>query len=71
MPFKRLLIGTKLYLSFRLSTASKTPKGLKDSICEKGDLESRLPVLYVPPMDLLQMKDSSETLMVKLANETV
>ena len=71
MQFKRLLIGTKLYLSSRMSASSKMPKGLKDSECEKGHLGNRPLVLYAPPTDLLQTKDSSETLKVKLANGTV
>ena len=34
--YKRLIIGTKLYLSSRVRTSSKMPEGLKDSKCEKG-----------------------------------
>ncbi len=71
MSYKRLIIGTKLYLSSKMSASSKTPKGLKDSGCEKGHLGNRPPVSYVPPTDLLQTKDSSETLKVKLADGTV
>ena len=54
-----------------MSASSKTPEGLKDSECEKGHLGNRPPVPYVPPTDLLQTKDSSETLKVKLADGTV
>jgi hypothetical protein len=54
-----------------MSASSKTPEGLKDSECEKGHLGNRPPVPYVPPTDLLQTKDSSEMLKVKLANGTV
>jgi hypothetical protein len=71
LSYKRLLIGTKLYLSSRMSASSKTPKGLKDSECLKGHLGNCPPVPYVPPMDLLQTKDNSETLKVKLADVTV
>jgi hypothetical protein len=53
-----------------MSASSKMPKGLKDSEYEKGHLGNRPPVLYVPPTDLLQTKDSSETLKVKLADGT-
>jgi hypothetical protein len=62
-PFKRLLIGTKLYLSTRMSTSSKMPGGR-----EKGHLGNHPPVSYIPPTDLLQTKDSTETLKVKLAD---
>jgi len=54
-----------------MSASSKKPEGLKDSECEKEHLGNRPPVPYVPPTDLLQMKDSSETLKVKLPNGTV
>ncbi len=54
-----------------MSASSKTPEGLKDSECEKGHLGNCPPVSYVPPTDLLQTKDSSETLKVKLADGTV
>jgi hypothetical protein len=71
LPYKRLLIGTKLYLHSRMSASSKTPEGLKDSECKKGHLGNRPPVPCVPPTDLLQTKDSSKTLKVKLADGTV
>jgi hypothetical protein len=70
-PFKRLLIGTELYLSSRMSTTSKMPEGLRDSECEKGHLGNRPPVPYVPPTDLLLTKDNMEMLKVKLADGTV
>ena len=53
-----------------MSASSKTPEGLKDSECEKGHLGYPPPVPYVPPTDLLQTKNSSETLKVKLADGT-
>jgi hypothetical protein len=54
-----------------MSASLKTPEGLKDFECEKGHLGNRPPVPYVPPTDLLQTKDSSKTLKVKLADGTV
>jgi hypothetical protein len=54
-----------------MSASSKAPKGLKDSECEKGHLGNRPPVPYVPPTDLLQTKESSEVLKIKLPNGTV
>jgi hypothetical protein len=50
-----------------MNASSKTPEaeGLKDSECEKGHLGPP-PVPYVPPTDLLQTKDSSKMLKVKL-----
>jgi hypothetical protein len=69
--YKRLVIGTKLYLSAKMSNSSKTPEGLKDPECKKGHLGLRPPIPYVPPTDLLQVKDSTEMLKVKLPNGTV
>ena len=54
-----------------MSASSKTPKGLKDSECEKGHLGTRPPIPYVPPTDLLPTRDNTETLKVKLSNGTV
>jgi hypothetical protein len=54
-----------------MSASSKAPEGLKDSECEKGHLGNRPPVPYVPPTDLLQTKESSEVLKVKLSDGTV
>ncbi len=54
-----------------MSASSKAPEGLKDSECEKGHLGNRPPVPHVPPTDLLQTKDSSEVLKVKLSDGMV
>jgi hypothetical protein len=70
-PYKRLIVGTKLYLSSRMITSSKTPKGLKDSECKKGHVSNRPPIPYVPPTELLQTKDSTETLKIKLSEGAV
>ncbi len=69
--YKKLLIGTKLYLSSRMSSSSEMPEGLKDSECKKRHLGNHPPILYVLPMDLLQAKDSTEMLKVKLPNASV
>jgi hypothetical protein len=54
-----------------VSTIIKTPKGLKDSKCEKGQLSSQPPILYIPPMDLVTTKETPDTLKIKLPNGTV
>ncbi len=69
--YKRLIIGTKLYLSEKMSNSFKTPEGLKDSECKKGHLCIPPPIPYIPSTDLLQVKDSMEMLKVKLPNGTV
>ncbi len=54
-----------------MSSSSKAPKGLKDSECKKGSVGVRPPIPYVPPMDLLQMKDNTDNLKVKMSNGTI
>ncbi len=53
-----------------MSESSKASDGLKDSEC-KGSWGVRPPIPYVPPTDLLQTKESSDNLKVKLPNGTV
>ena len=69
--YKKLLIGTKLYLSVRMSSSSMAPKGLKDYECKKGHLGNHPPIPYIPPTDLLQAKDNTEMLKVKLPDASV
>jgi hypothetical protein len=54
-----------------MSNSSKTPEGLKDSECKKGHPGICPPIPYVPPMDLLQVKDCAEMLKVNLPDGTV
>ncbi len=54
-----------------MSTTLKTPKGLKDSKCKKGQLSSRPPIPYAPPRDLATTKEVQETLKIKLPNGSV
>ncbi len=54
-----------------MSTTSKVPEGLKDSECKKGNLGARPPIPYVPPMDLLQAKENSDSIKLKLPDGTV
>jgi hypothetical protein len=60
-----------LYKFAKMSTTNKVPEGLKDSKCEKGNLGVCPPIPYVPPTDLLQTKENSETVKVKLPDGTV
>jgi hypothetical protein len=39
---------------------------LKDSKCKKGQLSSQLPILYIPPMDLITTKEELQSLKIKL-----
>ena len=66
--FKRLLIGTELYLSPKMSVPLKSPEGLKDHECEKGNLSQRPPIPYVPPTDLLPATSKIETIKIKVSD---
>ncbi len=54
-----------------MSTSNKVPEGLKVSKCEKGNLGVRSPILYVPPMDLLQAKENLDAIKLKLPDGIV
>jgi hypothetical protein len=54
-----------------MSTANKAPEGLKDAECEKGNLGVCPPIPYVPPADLLQTKENTDTIKLKLLDGTV
>ena len=51
-----------------MSVPLKSPEGLKDSECEKGNLSHRPPIPYVPPTDLLPAIDKIETIKIKVAD---
>ncbi len=54
-----------------MSMSNNVPEGLKDSECKKGNLGVHPPILYVPPMDLLQAKENSDAIRLKLPDGTV
>jgi hypothetical protein len=62
------VIGTELYLSSRMSVPLKSPEGLKDHECEKGNLSHRPPIPYVPPTDLLPATSKIETIKIKVSD---
>ncbi len=67
-PFKKLLLGTRLWQYAKMSTSIKSPNGLKDTECEKGQLSHRLPILYVPVVDVVMPKEEPQLYKVKLPN---
>ncbi len=70
--FKRLVLGTTLWQHTKMSTVLKSPKGLKDWECKKGQLSSWSSILYVPPMELVTTKKApGRSLKIKLPNRTV
>ncbi len=51
-----------------MSVPLKSPEGLKDSECKKGNLSHRPPIPYVPPTDLLPATSKIETIKIKVAD---
>jgi hypothetical protein len=64
--FKKLLLGTGLWQHAKISTSLKSPDGLKDTECKKGQLSHRLPIPYVPVADIVMPKEKSQHYKVKL-----
>ena len=50
--------------------SNKVTEGLKDSECKKGILGACPPIPYVPPTDLLQAKENSDSIKLKLPDGT-
>jgi hypothetical protein len=65
-PFKKLLLGTGLWQYAKMSTSLKSPNGLKDVECKKGQLSHRLPIPYVPVVDVVTPKEEPQLYKVKL-----
>ncbi len=53
-PFSKLLLGTGLWQYANMSTSLKSPEGLKDGECEKGQLSHQPPIPYVPVIDVVK-----------------
>jgi hypothetical protein len=68
--FKKLLLGTGLWLHAKMSTSLKSLDGLKDPECKKGQLSRRLPVLYLPVVDIVTPKEEPQHFKVKLLDTT-
>ncbi len=49
-----------------MSTSLKSPDGLKDTECEKGQLSHRLPIPYVPVVDVITPKEEPQVFKIKL-----
>jgi hypothetical protein len=49
-----------------MSTSLKSPDGLKDAECKKGQLSHRLPIPYVPVVDIVKPKEEPQLSKVKL-----
>jgi hypothetical protein len=49
-----------------MSTSLKSPDGLKDAECEKGQLSHQPPILYVPVVDIVMPKEEPQIFKIKL-----
>ncbi len=67
-PFKKLLLGTGLWQYAKMISSLKSPDGLKDAECEKGQLSHRPPIPYVPVIDVVTPKEEPQLYKVKLPN---
>jgi hypothetical protein len=66
--FKKLLLGTRLWQYAKMSTSLKSPDGLKDAECEKGQLSHWPPIPYVPVVDIFMPKEEPQIFKIKLPN---
>jgi hypothetical protein len=64
--FKKLLLGTGLWQYAKMSTTLKSPDGLKDAECKEGQLSHRLPIPYVPVVDIAMPKEEPQVFKIKL-----
>jgi hypothetical protein len=64
--FKKLLLDTGLWQHAKMSTSLKSPDGLKDAKCKKGQLSHRPPIPYVPVLDIGTPKEEPQIFKIKL-----
>ncbi len=64
--FKKLLLGIGLWQHAKMSTSFKSPDGLKDADCKKGQLSHRPPIPYVPVVDIVTPKEEPQVFKIKL-----
>jgi hypothetical protein len=66
--FKKLLLGAGLWHHTKMSTSRKSPDGLKDTECKKGQLSHRLPIPYFAVVDIVTPKEDPQVFKIKLPN---
>jgi hypothetical protein len=66
--FKKLLLGIGLWQCAKMNISLKSPDGLKDAECKKGQLSHRPQILYVPVVDIVMPKEESQIFKIKLPN---
>jgi hypothetical protein len=53
-----------------MNTTFKTPNGLNNAECKKGQLSNQPPIPYVPEVDIVMPKEEPQTLKVKLPDKS-
>ncbi len=53
-----------------MSVPLKSPEGLNDHECEKGNMSHRPPIPYVPPTDLLPATTKPDVIKIKVSDGT-
>jgi hypothetical protein len=53
-----------------MSTTLKTPNGLNNAECKKGQLSNQPPIPYVPEVDIVTPKEELQTMKVKLPDHS-
>ncbi len=66
--FKKLLLCTGFWQRAKMSTSRKSPNGLKDAECKKGQLSYR--PLYVSVVDVIMPKEEPQHFKVKLPDKS-
>jgi hypothetical protein len=66
--FEKLLLGTGLWHHTKMSTSLKSPDGLKDAECKKGQLSHWPPIPYIPMVDIVMPKEDLQLFKIKLPN---
>jgi hypothetical protein len=64
--FKKLLLCTRLWWYAKMSTSLKSPDGLKDAECKKGQLSHRPPIPYVHVINIIMPKEEAQIFKIKL-----
>ncbi len=64
--FKKLLLGTGLWHHTKMSTSLKSPDGLKDTECKKGQLSHQRPIPYVLVVDIITPEEEPQVFKIKL-----
>ncbi len=53
-----------------MSTSLKSPDGLKNAECEKGQLSTRPSISYIPEVDIVMPKEEPQVFKVMLPDES-